>query len=103
MLLLSFFIAADFGGDSNSLLNRDHLARLYLLDISQILIALFFVHLYKCLFLVLNNTSSVLLVLLWDNLFALIQSTLHFKFLLMYLLICFSDLSVSSKLVSSAK
>ena len=60
-----------------------------------------FRHLVIILFLVLNNTISVLLVLR-DN-FALIQSTMHFKSLLMYLFIFLSDLSISNKLVSSAK
>ena len=37
------------------------------------------------------------------HLFALVQSTAHFKSLLMYLFIFFGDLSISTKLVSSAK
>ena len=98
------FCIIDLGGDSN----RDYLARLYL-DISLILTALFFCPLMRkfrrlviTLFFVLNNTISVLLVSS-DNLFALIQSTSHFKSLLMYLFIFLSDISISSKLVSSAK
>ena len=86
------FSIADIGGDSN----RNHLALLYL-NISQISLSanLEVRCLIITLFLVLNNTVFVMLVLR-DNLFALIQSTA-------YLFIFLSAFSISSKLLTSVK
>ena len=53
------------------------------------------------LFLVLNNTISVLLVLR-DNLFALIQSRAHFKSLLMYSVVSYSLAKWLTELFSTA-
>ena len=54
------------------------------------------------LYLVLNTTSSLLLVFK-DNLLALIYSTTSFRSLFMYLFIFLSDFLIRSILVSSAK